>query len=85
MNEWNANSPETHPPCQVPCIIRTKDGRELEAQLVHLNGEYHSRITKAKLYKWRLGKHNFIEDNEVKEWREQAERPCVKCGTRESE
>lgn len=66
---WRANSPATHPPCQVPCIIRTRDGQEHEAMLIHLNEQYHGRISKDKLYKWRLGKHKFIEDDEVVEWR----------------
>lgn len=64
---WKTN--ETRPPCQAPCVIRTRDGRELKAQLIHLNDKYHSRVPKDKLYKWRLGKHNFIEDNDVVEWR----------------
>ena len=50
-------------------MIRTKDGRELKAQLIHLNADYHKKMPKDKLYKWRLGKHNFIEDSEVVEWR----------------
>ena len=66
---WRANSPETRPPCQVPCIIRTRHGEELKAQLIHLNEQYHGRISKDKLYKWRIGKHNFIEQDEVVEWR----------------
>lgn len=66
---WNANSPATHPPCQTPCIIRTRDGQEHEAMLIHLNDRYHGKIPKDKLYTWRLGKHNFVEDDEVVEWR----------------
>lgn len=65
---WRANSPETHPPCQTPCVIRTRDGRELKAELTHLNKQYHTRVPKDKLYKWRLGKHKFIENEEVVEW-----------------
>ena len=66
---WRVNSPTGHPPCQALCVIRTRDGRELRAQLIHLNEKYHGKIPKDKLYKWRLGKHNFIEDDEVVEWR----------------
>lgn len=66
---WITNSPAKRPPCQVPCMIRTRDGREHEAMLIHLNGQYHGKIPKDKLYKWRLGKHNFVEDDEVVEWR----------------
>lgn len=67
--KWHANSPETRPPCQVPCIIRTRHGQELKAQLIHLNEQYHGKMPKDKLYKWRLGKHNFIENEGVVEWR----------------
>lgn len=66
---WKVNSPSTHPPCQVKCVIRTRDGQELKAQLIHLNPKYHGKIPKDKLYKWRLGKHNYLEDDEVVEWR----------------
>lgn len=66
---WHVNSPTGHPPCQTPCVVRTRDGRELRAQLIHLNENYHGKIPKDKLYKWRLGKHNFVEDDEVVEWR----------------
>ena len=69
MTTWRANSPKTRPPYQTPCLIRTRDGNEYRAELIHLNDKYHSRVPKDKLYKWRLGKHNFIEDNEVVEWR----------------
>ena len=66
---WHVNSPTGHPPCQTPCVVRTRDGRELRAQLIHLNENYHGKIPKDKLYKWRLGKHSFVEDDEVVEWR----------------
>lgn len=66
---WRANSPETHPPCQVPCMIRTRDGRELKAELIHLNERYHSKLPKNKMYQWKVGKHDFIEQDEVVEWR----------------
>lgn len=68
MSGWNANSPKTHPPCHVPCRIRTRNGQELDATLIHLNGQYHTRVPEAERYKWRLRKHNFVEDDQVVEW-----------------
>ena len=66
---WHVNSATTQAPCQTPCVIRTRDGRELKATLIHLNEQYHGKIPKDKLYKWRIGKHNFIEQDDVVEWR----------------
>lgn len=57
------------PKCDVPCVIRTKDGRELKATLIHLNGQYHSYIPKDELYQWRVGKHNYVSVKDVVEWR----------------
>lgn len=69
MNEWNTNSPETHPPCQVPCIIRTKDG-VFEAVWVERINKYVScnrwRRTAGGLTK----KERWIDDNAVLEWSE---------------
>lgn len=64
---WRTNSPTTHPPYQTECIIRTRDGEEHPAMLIHLNPRYHKKVR--SLDKWRLGKHKYVEDEQVVEWR----------------
>lgn len=66
---WRANSPSTHPPMQTPCWIHTRDGQELQAELIHLNPKYHTYVKNC--YRWKvLGeKKKYLEDTEVVEWR----------------
>lgn len=66
-NRWHANSPVWHPPYQTMCQIHTRDGRELEAQLIHLNPQYHQKVNPDV---WRVEKHNYIDDDDVVEWRQ---------------
>lgn len=66
--DWHTNSPVWHPPYQVKCAIRCKDGSEYEAALYHLNERYHTHAGNPD--KWRVTKHEWIEDNEVTEWKE---------------
>ena len=67
MTTWRANSPKTRPPYQTPCLIRTRDGNEYRAELIHLNPKYHKMVK--SLDKWRLGKHKYMDNDEVVEWR----------------
>ena len=67
---WTANSPKQHPPYQTECIIRTRDGQELEAMLIHLNPKYHTRVKDCN--KWKVlnvKKKMYLDDDEVVEWR----------------
>ena len=67
MTTWRANSPKTRPPYQTPCLIRTRDGNEYRAELIHLNLKYHKTVT--ELDKWRVAKHKYIDNADVVEWR----------------
>lgn len=65
--EWRANSHVGHPPYQTPCKIRTRDGEEYEAMLIHLNENYHTRVKDKDV--WTVKNHKSIKDDDVVEWK----------------
>lgn len=65
--EWRANSPVGHPPYQVPCMIRTRYGEEIVAELIKLNPKYHSKVKDKEI--WHVAKHVYIKDDDVVEWK----------------
>lgn len=65
--EWRANSPVWHPPYQMPCMIRTRDGEETVAELIKLNPKYHNKVKDKEI--WRVKKHVYIKDDNVVEWK----------------
>jgi hypothetical protein len=65
---WRANSPKTHPPYHADCYIHTRDGAEYEAELIHLNPRYHTRLKGCDGWKIHGFKKKYLEDNEVVEW-----------------
>lgn len=67
--KWHANSPVWHPAYQVPCLIRTRDGRELRAMLIHLNPKYHTKVKNCDKWKVLGDKKEYIEDDNIVEWK----------------
>jgi hypothetical protein len=65
---WRANSPKTHPPYQTPCWIKTRDGEEYEAELIHLNPKYHTHAN-PDVWKLKGFKKKYLENDNVVEWR----------------
>lgn len=74
---WHRNSPVWHPTYQRRCLVRTNDGKVIEAQLIHLNPQYHQKVENLDV--WRIRKHKYIKDSDVAEWRymEEAEQECA--------
>ena len=48
-------------------MIRTRDGEEYEAMLIHLNENYHTRVKDKDV--WTVKNHKSIKDDNVVEWK----------------
>ena len=69
MSRYTPNCPKTHPPYQTPCWIHTRDGEEYEAELIHLNPRYHTRMKDCDVWKLTGFKKKYLENDNVVEWR----------------
>lgn len=54
------------PPCNKPCKIRTKNGEEFTARLIHLNPQFHRKVECLDV--WIIKGHKSINADDVVEW-----------------